>query len=1338
MLAYLEEMVNGNVDKSKILTTSKDIWSDCGVSKHFNAIIYCMGNPEKMKTIGGLDSLDALSKKMRQIEESEKIEKESQDKLEIPVKETATESSSTTNRAKENYNNFFSELETLDTGQTPEKLRIELLRKQLGYKEGENHLKSPKQKEKRFSKNQRRNNANNIFLKKEQQQPAQETKPKIPEKEKTPETKASEIDIKEGPIKDRPFAYDSYEQPLGRRTVKSVEDLIKEREAPRYTVESLAEKIYGAEELDEGEVQFMIANRAKIQDILKVKMSQEKAPNNLKIEVRNSTPEIKEKKETQEKEIIPKVKEKKALEPLVETKRAEIVSGGNKEAKKTIAPNQEESSSHTKILFDRALGRLGVDKEELFNKFPEFSQMSPNQQLYTLKKLEQKVDRDLDRNAFTELEAKDAQNKKLGFLGKMARGATKGLRLSALRKQMSNNQKSIGFESYKDDLKDLTDFVSTRGLDVGFNEQGRMILEFISREGENAKHQKLIDDFNTKASKLSDVPYDWTTEHAVPALKKQASIIRRSFEKSRKALLNYEASGKNKDEKDKEKLLEFTNIDSEIQMSQFLNHNTGIAGKLNQFVKNNKFLEKGGLMALGYGVRGLAQYAIAFGGGLVGSSLIGGATSWIRKSSELRKLEENQRRGIDINENKDEKDKVKGVKQAISIPDQTKKINNLIQHIKKSSGERREKSLETLQTRISIVQDRIENLGAVNFGRNELASQADFVRAVKEANTLLIELSGERDEAVEAVYREYDKRFLHDEERTAERKKEITKAIRNGMLIGAGLFTAGFVARDLIGHNGQALKEAWTWVKDATGDAYGVLNGGGAGAGLFTGGGGGFGGSEHFTNSGSGGEAMRTINPVSEDVSDIKTAPIEQTIIPETPIIEQNFSVNADHRGVIGLFDNLQKQIEQAYPNGEVPENLKYLTDKNPEELAKMFGGYRPGQADGLDSLLVNKEASLSVNENGLIFKDGLGGEKVITPDSGFEGKFINSNPISTEDTISPDTTNAGVIENPSSEDMTDMSIFEKSPTSEDTSSADYFYNNVGPGTEDVPQTDSALNTTVTPENNIPYKQVGIEGIKINTPEISGRINVQYDNFGRVTKMDLGTSGTIAEVKQFLATPDKFINQDVIDSAITRSTATYELSSNKLLGAEYLKMRNFLNSGEFKPGTPEFKYLNEQMDILGEKIHKNVGNIFKPLEEDRATKAAGSWFGETAQTKPLPSVEENIKTANPIIEDTPLPKEETLEIIRTTNHTIDPESKLIKSTIEKYGQVKIDGNVAVYDKGYIGFYDESMDQVAAGEKSVYSAGQNVKLLNGVNKVDQIYSKMPDGTYRVLTIYKKAL
>lgn len=88
---------------------------------------------------------------------------------------------------------------------------------------------------------------------------------------------------------------------------------------------------------------------------------------------------------------------------------------------------------------------------------------------------------------------------------------------------------------------------------------------------------------------------------------------------------------------------------------------------------------------------------------------------------------------------------------------------------------------------------------------------------------------------------------------------------------------------------------------------------------------------------------------------------------------------------------------------------------------------------------------------------------------------------------------------------------------------------------------------------------------------------------------------------------------------------------------------------------------------------------------------------------------------------------------------IGQNSKIFKTLVSKYGEGKIDGPIAKFKNGFVGFYSESKDEKVAIKLARDLAKSNTNLINGViqKPADQMMTKMPDGTYRYFLIYKEA-
>jgi hypothetical protein len=370
-----------------------------------------------------------------------------------------------------------------------------------------------------------------------------------------------------------------------------------------------------------------------------------------------------------------------------------------------------------------------------------------------------------------------------------------------------------------------------------------------------------------------------------------------------------------------------------------------------------------------------------------------------------------------------------------------------------------------------------------------------------------------------------------------------------------------------------------------------------------------------------------------------------------------SFKAEADHRGVIGMLETLQKQIRENYLGKEMPGEFKYITSQSPEDLAKVLGAYRVGEGGNFESLIVQKGANLSLENGNLVFHDGLGHDQVLTNDHGFEGTY--SSPASTTE-AAPASTHYTHPE------YTDQNTPDLSHEHVATASGEYTHaeydasTNQNSSFENNPlATSTAAEQASSVAGDAPNatESLGVvpaEGLVLNTPEIHGTLKVTYDDFGRVMKMDLGTTGSVTEVNKFLGTPDKFLVQDLKNSGIkfgTRSFGTSELSAIKPDCADYLKYRAFLRAGNFQPGSPEYTYLTGQMNLKAEAIHRQVGNIFRPLEEDRLAGSA------SLKNEPIvPKVSEPIPSRD-------LEAEKAVEPIKTKDLVGNEQKEVVKPPV---------------------------------------------------------------------------
>ncbi len=1001
------------------------------------------------------------------------------------------------------------------------------------------------------------------------------------------------------------------------------------------------------------------------------------------------------------------------------------------------------------------LGKLGIKPEEILQQFPEFLNLSKNQQIYTIKKLEQKANRDLDRESTSKLDENDKANKKGGWFGRVGRSLTKGSRLSMLRSKMDGENKAGGLGSYKERLQDLTALVERRGISIEPGEGGQMVLQFLAHEAnEDPKRAKLIEDFNLKASKVADVPYDWTVDHATPALKAQYKLIQRSFEKARQALVAYESKTV-AEEKLGEKLLEINNVDSEIEMSQFLNHNTGIVGKVNQFIKNNRYLEGKIGMAIGMGARELGKNAIVFGGGIVAAAVTGGFTSWFRKRAELRKLEEDQRAGINIGE-----EKGKTVKKSIDIVNYTKKINQLTEHAAKATGDAKQRTLETLQTRIAIVQDRIKNLGVVNFGggRNELVNQYEFTRAIKEANRVLMEATPVPDQVASDVYDRFDKKYLQDEEKSAERKKQLIKAFERGALIGGGASVLGYVGMDLALHKGEGVAAAWRDVESHVYAANEYMSGG------FD--------PENVPLDKT--DAVRTINPTPATAGQSVNFPgniprpdslpygADQIVIPPPTPVAESF-VGA--RGAIGAIKDLQRALIDQY-GGNMPENLKSFVDANPDRLAIKWNMFKPEFRDESIALprgtkflaLPDGNISLKLPDGKFLgitnptenmkfdyFDSGARAAAPTVPNN-LDQNIVQSsglNPGNTGEGLAGGASELNSVDN--SQDLAgaaENAVPREGYTFEKAKNA---FEGLGFRHEAVPGGDIFSAEVATDAAAGPQMVEGytnIDGLNVDTKELKGTVDFLYDSKGQIKGLDLPKL-QVADVARFRATPEQFIGGD--HHAPERFELTKKLLTVRSEVETYLNYRRIMEIKSLNPGSDEYRFLNSESNRLWTAIQKKVEYQFTPQYsgfnanpiENTAPVVEVPPGGVPTPAETIITPPEAGSSANEGILGT---ETDQPEIVRTNRDVIPADSILLKEDFaSQYGGVeRVDKNVIFFKDGHVGFYAESMKQGVAERSARTLASANAENL-GINMNRPpvpVATQVPGGPVRYLSIYEK--
>lgn len=638
-------------------------------------------------------------------------------------------------------------------------------------------------------------------------------------------------------------------------------------------------------------------------------------------------------------------------------------------------------------------------------EIPNFFKLSPSQQSYVLDKLRQKASHDLDQSTSAEL--KQAKGIKRLF---------SGFREGGVRSRLAKEIKGGGLESYKENLRDITNFVENRGLDVEMTEKG-MVLKFLSHEPKNDSHREMIKEFNSRATALAEIPYDKTIGDRTPLQilqKKKYEKARKTFDEARERLLSYEGAKSPEDEV--KKLLEFSNIEDDVRLNQALTYNQEATSWIGQKIQKFGLAEKGAIAASGFATRGLAKYAAGFGGGVVASALLGGAMGRLRKSQEFQNIAKDKRYG----EAATSTEKRAGVKEFIDSKGYGDKIQKLIERIDKAPEGKRQELIQQLQNRVMVARER-DQAGLVRFGnaKEELKNKFAFIQSMKEAQSILVQNNPEFMKASEIVAERLNNIYFKDGEKDAARKEEMKKAFWRGVRNGSILFVAGFEARDWLMHDGEATKAGLDWAKKTGESIYGDIAEGYRNiAGDVSG------GFKDFKADVS--EGVRTVGEIGKDIrigvsesreavqeglknfsggasienitdapevpakpeaTSVRINPISE-ITPDVPEFRQTFSM-VGGRGAIGAIEDLQRKMIDQY-GGNMPENLKAFVEAKPEKLAQEWGFYRPGEVN--ESATILKGAKFGVANNGQItFEDNTG--RAVRLDGGagkFDGKFYD------------------------------------------------------------------------------------------------------------------------------------------------------------------------------------------------------------------------------------------------------------------------------------------------------------------------------------------------------------
>lgn len=1014
----------------------------------------------------------------------------------------------------------------------------------------------------------------------------------------------------------------------------------------------------------------------------------------------------------------PVVEASKPIAPVKEATKVEPEHVLQQKVSPEVKPTFEARGAIPKLdgLVEFNLGKLGIidglddatTRELKLGKLrdlaPEFFSLSTAQQLYTLEKLGQKKSHDLDMMA-GELQKAD----KRGFLKRVF---DKGY----MRREEVKKMKEGGAESYAEDLQGISRSTLDRGKQIEMTSEG-MMIKFMDVETEDMAYAKVLREFNLAATKLAEIPYNSTMKDLTvmeTLQKRKYEKAKKVYDEMRRKVVAFEGKAVVEGEM-KAKLQKLSDVDDDVRFNQSLTYNTDATNAVAGFIRDWKLGDKVAYAGAGIAARGLAKYALGFGGGALAAGIIGGARGWIGKQQEFQKLADQKRSGEEVNE--------KGVKEVINASDFAESINKRVKEIERlPDGPKKDSLIRRLQNRVTLARER-DSLGLVNFGKADkrvFGARDAFYNSLKASNRVLFENDAEMKAQAADVATRMQERLFKDEEKDSERSKAKWRAFYKGALTGGVFFIGAFEARDLIFHDGVATKEAINGIAKASKEVLGATK-------------------EFAGNVYAAHDAMLEQSGIKEVARDVTLGAREVgervlqgtkeaagtsakpplasnwnkpdfhklAVTPESgpnasgdtggdksisgispdgaPKLEQTFAM-VGGRGAIGAIDDLQEKVAAQY-GANIPESLKAFMAAKPEKLAQEWGFYRPGE--DAESATILKGARFGLNTNGqIVFQSHEGQIVKLSGAEKFDGKFFDAGHKDAAAALAQE--KEAVFGGRAVGDLSDQ------PAGLGAS-----FNTVGgslpeTGIEGGTSGSSPNSLVGGPEGSAASSGIQPEGLALNTPEIKGTILAKYDDFGRVTRMEWSPQAKIDEVIRFQRTPDKFLVENLKGTGLTyetRSFAVGELRKNQIAEdcIKYLRLRNMLRSGGFAPNSPEANYISGQMRLVGASIESKIGSSFRPIQEDGVL--TGLKNMGPVQVAPLENTAP-ASGAKPGFEFKPVKAiDETLEVATKADHELaygtDFKDKdltghmeFLKDTNGKVSQIVYEGVESPFDQNW--------------------------------------------------------
>lgn len=971
----------------------------------------------------------------------------------------------------------------------------------------------------------------------------------------------------------------------------------------------------------------------------------------------------------------------------------------------------------------KKLEEFNMSEKDMLFASPEFFELSPEKQRYLFSKIEQKIYLDAE---FSAKDRNEQEIKQMGLFKKMAASFGKDQRKVALRDKIIGEIKSSGVADYKDDISVLGQYLK-EAPDLRYipNEKGKLapVFEFVETTSSNKKFETPKAFFNMAASKFAEIPYEWSLDSANSTQKDAYRRARESYVSAKDALVRamveeaeFSNRGMNEEEvfaKKQEAMTKVLGFDAKINFGRYVTQNPEMEKITSNFTERvlgtsvNDFVRGKMFFAAGYLTRMASRSLAVTGVGLAASAAIGGYMGYRKKNLEFTEKELRKRYGSDI--------KDLAVKRVANSGNVYGRLEKLVTQFEKTKDENsRARILETIKTRIFVTEEMLRD-GRVNFGnkKEQVFNQYKLSQLMSEASVLVAMNGGFNEQKTneEEVFERF-KDFVQDDSSESEKDRQKRNAMLRGAAVGAVGFGIGSGVRYLqdSGHLGAA----WEYVSEKSSAGLekikDTLNSvGGATRDYLEG------------NNISLGE-VRTggFKPITESALTPEEILTGGEKIPFLPV-----AVDVGRRGAIGAIDDLQEALRERLGDTKIPEKYADFLSKDPHDLAREWGFYKPGE--DAESAVILKGAKFKMSGTGVIlFEDSNGKHTTLfvpenTPlddfdgaireDWGdskkFEGKFFDSGKsfaAESSDYPKQSIPNQGAESNFREKEVSGYQrqksgfseVFTKTIPIEDRPE-DVFWK-TKPPTEYSNEKVSYFETdqdspVVTPkESALPSeKYINIGNKKFDVLVEKDADGKPFVPMSKIIEWDLGADN--ATRREFFV---KTINPEILSKH--SSDYRFGIDFDRLVVAEKL-----LNSGKFNPSEDSYKALVKVINDEKESLVKKYGQDL---------------FSENYSPKVANVPESVLKTQS------------TPEFISSGDDMVNQSSKKFLSMAAKYGTPKVDKDIVVFGDKYVGFYDESFSEGASLQKISAMAREN-KLISAVDK----YVEFVNGKYQTMIIYK---